>query len=126
MSHKAILELKYRDVKEAIVEGKIVTKAARTEGSLSPSPATSRFGPDRDRDNRRVPRQCIERQRRGDFGGTYVHFHQRNLMDEIFAPDSIDTTLCNSTTHELWSTATGEDSGPYSNASSGRLAEAGG
>ena len=49
---------------------------------------------------------CAERQRRGDFGGSFVHFHQRNLLNPIFADQSIDLTLCNSTTHEIWSYAT--------------------
>ncbi len=47
--------------------------------------------------------QATERLRRGDFAETFTHFHQRNLMEEIFLPNSIDTTICNSTTHELWS-----------------------
>ena len=32
-----------------------------------------------------------------------MHFHQRNLTQPIFEPNSIDTTICNSTIHELWS-----------------------
>jgi SAM-dependent methyltransferase len=44
-----------------------------------------------------------ERQRAGEFGGAYVHFFHRNLFDRIFDPDSIDTTICNSTLHEIWS-----------------------
>ena len=47
--------------------------------------------------------RCIERQRAMEFGGTYVHFHQRNITEPVFEPASIDTTICNSTTHELWS-----------------------
>ena len=49
-----------------------------------------------------------ERQRAGEFGGDYVHFFHRNLLDRIFEPDSIDTTICNSTLHELWSYAAQE------------------
>jgi tRNA G46 methylase TrmB len=40
-----------------------------------------------------------ERQRAGEFGGAYVHFFHRNLLDRIFEPESIDTTICNSTLH---------------------------
>ena len=50
----------------------------------------------------------ISRQRPGEFGGDYVHFFHRNLLDRIFEPDSIDTTICNSTLHELWSYAAQE------------------
>lgn len=39
-----------------------------------------------------------------------VHFFHRNLFDRIFEPDSIDTTLCNSTLHEIWSYGHGEKS----------------
>ena len=46
---------------------------------------------------------CAERQRRGDFGQSFVHFHQRNLLNQIFEDASIDTTICNSTLHEIWS-----------------------
>ena len=52
---------------------------------------------------------CAERQRRGDFGGSFIHFHQRNLLKPIFADRSIDITICNSTTHEIWSYATQEE-----------------
>ncbi len=51
-----------------------------------------------------------ERQRAGEFGGLYVHFFHRNLLDPIFDPASIDTTICNSTLHELWSYGEGERS----------------
>jgi SAM-dependent methyltransferase len=51
-----------------------------------------------------------ERQRSGEFGGAYVHFFCRNLFDRIFEADSIDTTLCNSTLHEIWSYGDGEKS----------------
>ncbi len=47
--------------------------------------------------------RCLKRQRAMEFGGTYIHFHQRNITQLIFQENSIDTTICNSTTHELWS-----------------------
>jgi len=49
-----------------------------------------------------------ERQRRGEFGMTYVHFHHGNLMKPLFRSDSIDTIICNSTLHEIYSYAGGE------------------
>jgi SAM-dependent methyltransferase len=51
-----------------------------------------------------------ERQRAGEFGGAYVHFFHRNLLSQLFEADSIDTTICNSTLHELWSYGSGEKS----------------
>jgi len=52
--------------------------------------------------------RALDRLRTGDFGGTDVHFHQRNITQTIFENESIDTTICNSTTHELYSYGEGE------------------
>jgi hypothetical protein len=46
-----------------------------------------------------------ERKRSGEFGNVYTGFYLRNLLDPIFEPESVDTTICNSTLHELWSYA---------------------
>jgi len=46
-----------------------------------------------------------ERKRSGEFVNVYTCFYLRNLLDPIFEPDSVDTTICNSTLHELWSYA---------------------
>jgi hypothetical protein len=104
MSNPAAIELKYKDITDAIVPGKIVDEGCADAGLLVP--IARDFG-DSDLIGIEITgefiAQCRERQRRGDFGQTYVHFHQRNLMDDIFEPGSIDTTICNSTVHELWS-----------------------
>jgi hypothetical protein len=104
MSNPAAIELKYKDIADAIVPGKIVDEGCADAGLLVP--IARDFG-DSDLIGIEITgefiAQCRERQRRGDFGQTYVHFHQRNLMDDIFEPGSIDTTICNSTVHELWS-----------------------
>lgn len=104
MSNAAAIELKYRDIVDAIRPGKIVDEGCADAGLLVP---IARDFPDSDLVGIEITgefmAQCRERQRRGDFGGTYTHFHQRNLMEDIFQPASIDTTICNSTVHELWS-----------------------
>jgi hypothetical protein len=104
MSNPAAIEQKYNDIKDAIVAGKIVDEGCADAALLVP---IARDFPDSDLIGIEITgefiAQCRERQRRGDFGGTYTHFHQRNLMEDIFEPDSIDTTICNSTVHELWS-----------------------
>lgn len=104
MSNPAAVELKYQDIADAIRPGRIVDEGCADGALLVP---IARDHPDADLIGIEITgeflAQCHERQRRGDFGGTYVHFHQRNLMDPIFEPDSIDTTICNSTVHELWS-----------------------
>jgi len=104
MSDPKVIEFKYRDVAECLVEGKIVDEGCADGALLIP---IARDCPDSDLIGIEITgeflAQCHERQRRGDFGGSFVHFHQRNLQDVIFELRSIDTTLCNSTTHELWS-----------------------
>ncbi len=109
MSNAAVIQMKYDDVKSHIADGKIVDEGCGDGALLVP---VSREFPDADLIGLEISgefmAQCLERQRRGDYGGTYTHFHQRNLMEQIFLPRSIDTTLCNSTLHELWSYGDGE------------------
>lgn len=104
MSNPAAVEFKYADVKDAIRPGRIVDEGCADGALLVP---IARDFPDSDLIGIEITgeflAQCRERQRRGDFGGTYCHFHQRNLLEDLFEPGSIDTTLCNSTVHELWS-----------------------
>ena len=109
MGHQEIINIKYDDVKKAIKPGKIVDEGC-ADGALLAKIAQD--FPDSDLLGIEITGEFIarakERQRAGEFGGSYVHFHQRNLMDNIFDPGSIDTTICNSTLHELWSYGEGE------------------
>src|SRR3989344_2756498 len=104
MGHTELINLKYQDIKEALVPGKIVDEGC-ADGSLIV--LLARDFPDSDIIGIEITSEfmarCIERQRAGEFGGTFVHFHQKNLLDSIFEDNSIDTTICNSTTHEIWS-----------------------
>jgi len=104
MGHQAILELKYKDIKNAIVPGKIVDEGCADGALLVP---IARDFPDSDLIGIEITGEfmarCRERQRAGEYGGTYIHFHQRNITEPIFEPNSVDTVICNSTTHELWS-----------------------
>lgn len=104
MNNAAILELKYRDIKDAIVPGKIADEGCADGALLVP---IARDFADSDLVGIEITGEfmarCIERQRAMEFGGTYIHFHQRNITEPVFEPASIDTTICNSTTHELWS-----------------------
>jgi SAM-dependent methyltransferase len=51
-----------------------------------------------------------ERQRAGDFGNSFVHVYQRNILEPIFADNSTDCVICNSTLHEVWSYGAGASS----------------
>lgn len=99
-----VIDYKYNDMSNFILPGKIADEGC-ADGSLIIRLAKDY--PDSDIIGIEITSEfiarCKERQRAGEFGGTFVHVHQRNLMNKIFEDDSINTTLCNSTTHELWS-----------------------
>lgn len=111
MAHKNLLEAKYNDIKNPIIPGKIVDEGC-ADGALIT--LIAKDFPDSDiigiELTSEFTARFLERQRAGEFGGTYVHIHQRNLMDKIFEDNSIDTTICNSTTHEIWSYGNKEES----------------
>ncbi len=99
-----IIRLKYLDIQNAIRSGRIADEGC-ADGALLAEisrdfPDSDLFGIDLSSE---FASRFLERQRAGEFGGAYVHFFHRNLLDRIFEPESIDTTLCNSTLHELWS-----------------------
>jgi SAM-dependent methyltransferase len=100
----SIIDLKYAEIKPGIVPGRIVDEGCSDGGLLA---KIARDFPDSDFIGIDIAAEfmarCHERQRAGEFGGAFVHFHQRNLLEPIFEPGSIDTTICNSTLHELWS-----------------------
>jgi hypothetical protein len=104
MGNSEIITLKYQDIQEAIIPGKIVDEGCGDGALLVPM---ARDFPDSDLIGIEITGEFIargqERQRAGEFGGTFVHFHQRNITQTIFEAGSIDTTICNSTVHELWS-----------------------
>jgi hypothetical protein len=100
----SIIGLKYEEIRPGVVPGKIVDEGC-ADGALLVRLA--RDFPDSDLLGIDIAAEfiarCGERQRLGEFGGTFVHVHQRNLLTPIFQPGTIDTTICNSTLHELWS-----------------------
>lgn len=104
MSNNGIIALKYQDVKPAILAGKIVDEGCG-DGSLLALIAQD--FPDSDLIGIEITGEfmarCLERQRAGEYAGTFTHFHQRNITHKIFTDNSIHTTLCNATVHELWS-----------------------
>lgn len=111
MGNTEIIQLKYKDLRPHIKPGKIVDEGCADGALLTP---IAKDFPDSDLIGIDISAEfiarCKERQRSGEFGGTYVHFHQRNLLTPIFQDNTINTTLCNSTLHELWSYAQQEKS----------------
>jgi trans-aconitate methyltransferase len=104
MSNEAIIDLKYRDIASHIIPGRIVDEGC-ADGALLVRVAND--FPDSDLIGIEITGEllsrCLERQRAGEFGEAFVHFHQRNITTPIFQPATIHTTICNSTLHELWS-----------------------
>lgn len=105
MANNEIIKIKYNDIKKAIRPGKIVDEGC-ADGALLIEVAKD-YG-DSDLIGIDLSAEFIaraeENKRAGRFGrGTYVHFHQRNIMERIFRDDSIDTIISNSTGHEIWS-----------------------
>ena len=104
-----IIRRKYEDIRPAIKAGRIADEGCSDgallreiskdfqDSDLLGVDISSEFGA-----------RFNERLRSGEYGSAYVHFYARNLLDRIFEPDSIDTTICNSTLHEIWSYGGGE------------------
>jgi SAM-dependent methyltransferase len=110
-SMNEIIRLKYLDIRDGIKSGRIVDEGC-ADGALLAEisrdfPDSDLFGIDLSAE---FAGRFHERQRAGEFGGAYVHFFHRNLFDLIFEPGSINTTVCNSTLHEIWSYGEGEKS----------------
>lgn len=106
-----IIRIKYLDIQKAIRSGRIVDEGC-ADGALLAEisrdfPDSDLFGIDLSSE---FASRFLERQRAGEFGGAYVHFFHRNLFDRVFEAESIDTTICNSTLHEIWSYGDGEKS----------------
>jgi hypothetical protein len=101
-----ILRLKYLDIRDAIRPGRIADEGCADGGLLAEIagdfPDSDLYGIDLSAE---FAARFQERKRSGDFAGVYACFHLRNLLDPLFEPASIDTTICNSTLHELWSYA---------------------
>ncbi len=104
MTHGVLMDIKYRDIQKAVVEGKIVDEGC-ADGALMVRLAES--FPDSDIIGLDITGEFVsrveERQRAGEFGNSFVHVYQRNILEPVFVPNSIQTTICNSTLHELWS-----------------------
>ena len=111
MGNHDVLDLKFNDIKSAIKEGKIVDEGC-ADGALMVRLAAT--FPDSDIIGIDITGEFVsrveERQRAGDFGNSFVHVYQRNILEPIFADNSTDCVICNSTLHEVWSYGDGATS----------------
>jgi hypothetical protein len=105
------IELKYQDVKPFIVPGRIIDEGC-PDGALlariaDDFPDSDLIGVDLSAE---MLARAEERQRAGEFSGCFVFFRQCNLMKPLPLRSPVDTVLCNSTLHEIWSFGKGAES----------------
>jgi SAM-dependent methyltransferase len=107
-----VIDLKYNEVKDFLLPGKIVDEGC-ADGVLIERIAVD--FPDSDMIGIDLSAEMLARaneaKREGRYGGAFVFFKQQNLMSSV--PDtqakSVDTIICNSTLHELWSYGNGDE-----------------
>jgi len=107
-----VIDLKYDEVKDFLLPGKIVDEGC-ADGVLIERIAVD--FPDSDMIGIDLSAEMLARaneaKREGRYGGAFVFFKQQNLMSPV--PDtqakSVDTIICNSTLHELWSYGNGDE-----------------
>ena len=104
MSNEKIIDLKYGDIKEYLVEGKIVDEGCADAALFIP---IAKHFPDSDLIGVDISNDFIaranERIREGYYGNSFVNIIQANLLDKIFEDNFVNTVICNSTMHEIWS-----------------------
>lgn len=105
------IELKYRDIRPFLLPGRIIDEGC-ADGALlariaDDFPDSDLIGVDLSAE---MLARAAERQRAGDFSGCFAFFRQCNLMKPLPLRNPVDTTLCNSTLHEIWSFGEGEAS----------------
>lgn len=105
------IELKYQDVRPFLLAGRIIDEGC-ADGALlariaDDFPDSDLIGVDLSAE---MLARAAERQRAGDFSGCFVFFRQCNLMKRLPLRSPVDTVLCNSTLHEIWSFGKGAES----------------
>lgn len=101
-----VIERKWEEIRPFVVPGKIVDEGcadgALMERMVKDDPDSDYIGVDLSAE---MLARGRESQRAGAFGGAFVFFKQQNLMTPVSdaQTSSVDTIICNSTLHELWS-----------------------
>ena len=104
MSNQDMITVKYNDIKPYIIAGQISDEGCADATLFIPLAADFQ---DSDLIGVDISNEFIARAeeniRQAVFGNTFVSIVQANLMEKIFDDESITTTICNSTMHEVWS-----------------------
>lgn len=106
------IDLKYNEIKAFLLPGKIVDEGcadgALIERIVRDFPDSDIIGVDLSAE---MLARAHEAQRAGAFGGAFVFFKQQNLMTPVSDAQArtVDTIVCNSTLHELWSYGAGDE-----------------
>ena len=105
-----VIDLKYAEIRDFIVPGRIIDEGC-ADGALLTRIAQDH--PDSDLIGVDISAEMLaraaERQRAGQFSGCFVFFRQWNLMKPLALRQPVDTVICNSTLHELWSYGRGQE-----------------
>jgi methyltransferase family protein len=105
------IELKYDDINDFILPGRIIDEGCADGALLA---RIARDYPDSDLIGVDLSAEMLaraaERQRAGEFSGSFVFFYQWNLMKPLPLRNPVDTVICNSTLHEIWSYGRGRES----------------
>ncbi len=104
MSNDLIIKIKYDDIKPYIREGKIVDEGCADAALFIPMAKdfldSDLIGIDISND---FIARANERIREGYFGNSFVNIVQANLLNRLFEDNFVNTVICNSTLHEIWS-----------------------
>ena len=101
-----IVDIKYTEIKDYLIAGKIVDEGCADgvliERIVRDYPDSDIIGVDLSAE---MLARANEAKRAGAFGDAFVFFKQQNLMTPVSPAQerSVDTIICNSTLHELWS-----------------------
>ena len=103
------IDLKYDEIRDFLLPGRILDEGCADGALLT---RIARDFPDSDLIGVDLSAEMLararERQRAGQFSGSFVFFRQHNLMKPLPLRYPVDTVICNSTLHELWSYGRGE------------------
>lgn len=103
------IEIKYEDIRDFLRPGRIIDEGCADGALLA---RIARDFPDSDLIGIDLSAEMLaraaERQRAGELSGCFAFFRQHNLMKPLMLRSPVDTVICNSTLHELFSYADGE------------------